>query len=175
MVQDRVVPQAIACLKLGPSGLGPSASANESLRRHHCQEHERARDNVRNVWAPTRELAFVRYSLQRGWKLVRETRRWYWAGSGWKYDEAKQVSSETHSDPDWHPQCRRKRICREVVDEQGSSRRSSCGEFGKGDKGRNHLKHTASGYTTELVQRASVRACRCLSSVAGTCRLCSES
>ena len=35
----------------------------------------------RDVWAPTRELAFGRYPLRCGWTLVRELRRWYWAGS----------------------------------------------------------------------------------------------
>ena len=45
----------------------------------------------RDVWAPTRELAFGRYPLRRGWTLVRELRRWYWAGSDRKYDEPRQV------------------------------------------------------------------------------------
>ena len=45
----------------------------------------------RDIWAPTRELAFDRYSLRRGWTLVREIRRWYWDGSGRKYVGAKQV------------------------------------------------------------------------------------
>ena len=47
---------------------------------------------------------FGRYPLRRGWTLVREVRRLYWVGSDRKYVEAKQVSGETRSDPDWHPQ-----------------------------------------------------------------------
>ena len=54
------------------------------------------------LWAPTQELVFGRYPLSRGWTLVREIRRWYGVGSDRKYDEARQVSGETHSDPDWY-------------------------------------------------------------------------
>ena len=57
----------------------------------------------RDVWEPTQELVFGRYPLRRGLTLVREIWRWYWVGSDWKYDEAKQVSGGTHSDPDWYP------------------------------------------------------------------------
>ena len=45
----------------------------------------------RDVWAPTRELAFGRYPLRRGWTLVRKLRRWYWAGSDRKYVVTRQV------------------------------------------------------------------------------------
>ena len=68
------------------------------------------------LWAPTQEMVFGRYPLRRGWTLVREIRRWYEVGSDRKYDEAKQVSSETRSDPDWYPQGRKGRITREVAD-----------------------------------------------------------
>ena len=34
------------------------------------------------------------------------------AGTYRKYDEEKQVSGETRSDPDWYPQCRKKRSSR---------------------------------------------------------------
>ena len=44
-----------------------------------------------DLWAPTQELAVRRYPLRRGWTLVRKLRRWYWAGSDRKYDEARQV------------------------------------------------------------------------------------
>ena len=79
--------------------LPPGSPAQASGRKHEC-----ARVNVKRVWAPTQELVFGRYPLRRGWTLVREVRRLYWVGSDWKYVEAKQVSGETRSDPDWHTQ-----------------------------------------------------------------------
>ena len=75
---------------LRPRGHGPSG-----------REHERARFNLE---CPLGAKVFGRYNSRRGWTLVREVRRWYWVGSDRKYFEAKQVSGETRSDPDWHPQ-----------------------------------------------------------------------
>ena len=83
------------------------------------------------LWAPTQELVFDRYPLRRGWKLVQS---WYGVGSDRKCDEAKQVSGETRSDPDWYPQGRKGRITREVADEKRSSRRGSARSLVKGTK-----------------------------------------
>ena len=71
----------------------------------------------RDVWAPTRELAFGRCPLRSGWTLVREIRRWYWVGSDRKYVGANQMTGETRPDPDWHPQCQKRRITRDAADE----------------------------------------------------------
>ena len=45
----------------------------------------------RDLWAPTRELAFCRSSLRRGWALERKLRRGYCAVPDWKYNELEQV------------------------------------------------------------------------------------
>ena len=97
------------------------------------REHERARFlTSRDVWAPTRELAFGRYSLT-PW-LDTGTRSYAvgiglgLTGSTSCRDQVEQ--RETRSDPDWRPQCRKRRITRDA-------QTRFCGEFGESDKGAN--------------------------------------
>ena len=109
----------------------------------------------RDVWAPTRELAFDRYPSRRGWTLVRKIHRWYWVGSDRKYNEAKQVTGETRPDLDWHPKCQKRRITREVTEEKRSSRRGSAGSLVKVTKGKNHLKQRPKTRSTALVEQTN--------------------
>ena len=82
---------------MGESGQGATETSG--------REHETARFNVkkRDVWAvqPNNWLS-CRYPSRSCWTLVRGIRRWYWIASDQKYDDAKQVSGQTRSDPDWY-------------------------------------------------------------------------
>ena len=54
VVQDRAVPQAKPCLKLGPSGPGPSGPTSESLPKFPCPVRvDRTERSGRRASAPT--------------------------------------------------------------------------------------------------------------------------
>ena len=101
---DRAVQQARACLSfLVASGWTGPSLAVERLRRHHGQEHERARFKVKRRLGANPRTGFRQ--VLPGADAVRRLERWYemccWyaAGTYWKHDEEKQVSGETRSDP----------------------------------------------------------------------------
>ena len=129
----------------------------------------------RDVWAPTRELAFGRYPLvlyavRIGGTLERRTYCRCKAGTDRKYDDEKQVQrGDTLSsglatpapEVTGHP----------GVTESSAEQTRFCVKCREGDKGVKPLK---TAQHDRVVQRTSVRACLCPSSVAGTSRLCSE-
>ena len=156
--------------KLGPTG---STWAKERSEPRHAQA-DRVVGSTRvlvltssDVWAPTQELVSLTPWLGAG---TRDTM----LVLGWVWPEVRRGEAGEHGDP------LRSGLAPPVSEETDHSRSGRWekvkqtrfrGDFRKGDKGRTTKSN---GYTT-VDQRTSVRASRCLSSVAGTSRLCCES
>ena len=126
------------------------------------QEHECARFNVKRRLGANPRTGFVKVSLTQWLNAGTKLRRWYCVGSGRKYVGAKQVVRGDPLRPRLAPPGLEETDHSGVTERVRPSRQGSEGSVGKTTKGDTE-QH--SSCTTHLVQRTSVRACLCLSSV----------
>ena len=113
----------------------------------------------RDVWAPSRELAFVKVSLTQWLDAGTKVRRWYCVGSGRKYVGAKQVVRGDPLKPGLVPPGLEETDHSGVTERVRPSRQGSEGSVGRTTKG--DTEQHSSCTTTWSSGRASEPVCVC--------------